>query len=124
MTYAERAIIRRGHPSGIILRVVGAVWGLYFLWIHNWIWTVATIFICELGGLLLSPRMDEEGLSRTTLGKITLLHLHPVNLLMQLAGGGFLIYGVWTHSMIYIMVAASMILLGHLWGWNKVNPAL
>ncbi len=52
------------------------------------------------------------------------LHLHPVNLLVQVLGGCLLIYAVWMHSAVYIMAASSIILIGHLWGWHKVNEAL
>ena len=53
------------------------------------------------------------------------LHLHPVNLLLQIAGIGLLVYSIWIHSGIYtIMIAVSLILIGHMWGWSKVNDAL
>jgi len=124
MTYLQRYIIRRGDPRHIILHVVGAIWGSYFLWLHNWIWAVAVILFCAIVAELLTAKLNTEGLARTTLGKIMLLHLHPVNLTVQIAGGSLLVYGLWNHSTLSIMSASSLILLGHLWGWNKVNEVL
>jgi len=68
--------------------------------------------------------MREENFAGTTLGKIMLLHLHPMNLVVQIAGFGVLLYSIWTRSAILIMAGVSIILFGHLWGWHKVNDAL
>lgn len=124
MTNLERIFVRRGHPKHIIVAAVGGMWGLYFLWFHNWIWALATVLVSAVLGRILTRGMKEESLAQTTLGGIMLLHLHPLNLLVQVAGFALLVYGVWIHSTIYIMAAASLILLGHSWGWHKVNDAL
>ncbi|HET8924348.1 MAG TPA: hypothetical protein VFN26_15280 [Candidatus Acidoferrum sp.] len=124
MTILERTFIRRGHPRWIILGVVGAIWAFYFLWLHNWASALVAIFVSGILGTLLTGRMSEERLAETTLGKIMLLHLHPVNLSLQVAGFALLVYSVWIHSPMYIMVAISAILIGHMWGWSKVSEAL
>ena len=66
----------------------------------------------------------EESLGQTVLGKIMLLHLHPMNLITQFAGFGILLYGVWVHGSLHILLGASLVLLGHMWGWHKVSEAL
>jgi hypothetical protein len=124
MSYFEREMLHHAHPKEIILRIVGAIWGLYFLWLHNWVGMLAIIVAGEILGRFLSRGMNEESMAQTTWGKIMLIHLHPVNLLVQIAGGAVLIYGFWMHSAIYIMAAMSIILIGHMWGWHKVNEAL
>jgi hypothetical protein len=124
MTTLERIFIRRGHPRWLILGMVGAVWAFYFLWVHNWESALVAIFVSGILGTLLTGRMSEERLAQTTLGKIMLLHLHPVNLSLQIAGFALLVYSVWIHSPMYIMVAISAILIGHMWGWSKVSEAL
>jgi uncharacterized membrane protein YesL len=75
-------------------------------------------------GLVVTMGMNEEQLAQTTLGRILLLHLHPLNLLLQVGGFSVLLYGFWVHSGLYIIFAISLILLGHMWGWHKVNAAL
>jgi hypothetical protein len=124
MTILERTFIRRGHPRWLILGMVGAIWAFYFLWLHNWASALVAIFVSGILGTLLTGRMNEERLAQTTLGKIMLLHLHPVNLAVQIAGFALLVYSVWIHSAMYMMVAISAILIGHMWGWSKVSEAL
>lgn len=124
MSFWQRLIVRRGHPRRIIIAFVGALWGLYFLWLHNWPSAVAIILGSMLLGELATLGLREEPLSQTLLGRIMLLHLHPANLLLQFAGGALLLYGVWLHSGRWLMAGVSMVFLGHLWGWHKVSDAL
>ena len=124
MTILERIFIRRWHPRWIIPDIVGAIWGFYFLWVHNWELALAAILLSGAVGAFLTLGMHEERLAETTLGRIILLHLHPVNLSVQIAGIALLVYSVWIHSPVYIVVAISTILIGHMWGWNKVSEAL
>jgi hypothetical protein len=124
MTYLERTIVRYGHPRRIIVGVISMIWMLYFMWAHNWIYAVVALVAGLVLGRVATLGMHEEQLARTTLGKILLLHLHPVNLLLQSAGFGLLLYSFWIHSSVYLLLAVSVILLGHLVGWHKVNEAL
>ena len=124
MTYLERAIVRQGHPRRIIVGIVSLTWGLYFLWLHSWTWALAALALGIALGIVVTMGMDEERLAQTTLGRILLLHLHPLNMLLQVGGFSILLYGVWIHSGLLIMSAISLILLGHMWGWHKVNDAL
>ena len=124
MTSLERAMLRHGHPRRIIVGIISLVWGLYSLWFHNWIWAVVALVVGLGLGRIATLGMHEEQLAQTTLGKLLLLHLHPVNVLLQFAGFAVLSYGCWIHSGVYILLSVSMILLGHMWGWHKVNDAL
>ena len=124
MTYVERMIVRRGHSKHIIVGIVALLWVVYFLWQHNWIWAAAVVVFSTVLGRLSTSGTKEETLAQTLLGKIMLLHLHPVNLTLQMAGFALLLYGIWMHSTPYIMAATSMVFLGHMWGWHKVNEAL
>jgi hypothetical protein len=98
MTYVERMIVRRGRPKHIIVGIVAFLWVVYFLWQHNWIWAAAVVVLSAVLGRLSTSGTKEETLARTLLGKIMLLHLHPVNLMLQMAGFALLLYGVWVHS--------------------------
>lgn len=124
MTFMERHIIRHGHPRHMIVAAVSMIWCTYFFWKHELalgLWTI-------LGGVVLARLvtfgMNESELARTTLGKILLLHLHPANLVLQSGGLLVLMYGVWEHLAVLVLTGASFILLGHMWGWHKVNEAL
>jgi hypothetical protein len=124
MTLLERAAVRHGHPRHIIVAYLSFAWLIYFLWVHNWL--AGSIAVCAgiILGRILTLNVQEEVLGGTTLGKIMLLHLHPLNLSLQLAGLATLVYGVWFHSGMWIMLAMTVIMIGHMWGWHKVNEAL
>ena len=124
MTYLERAVIRRGHPKHIVVGVVGFLWVAYFLWRHDWVWAVSVVLLSAVVGRVLTSGTHEEELARTLLGKIMLLHLHPMNMTVQAVGFAVLLYGVWIHAVMHVLVGTSLVFLGHLWGWHKVNEAL
>jgi hypothetical protein len=124
MTFFERTMVRQGHPRRIIVGIIGFSWVLYFLWTHNWPWATAVAIGGVVLGRVVTIGMHEEQLAQTTLGRILLLHLHPVNILLQISGFAVLLYAFWIHSSLYILVAVSLILLGHMFGWHKVNQAL
>lgn len=124
MTYMERMVIRRGHPKHIIVGIVGFLWFVYFLWQHDWKWALSTAVLSAVVGRLATSGTKDETLASTLLGRIMLLHLHPMNFSVQIAGFALLFYGIWFHSTVYIMVATSIVMLGHMWGWHRVNEAL
>lgn len=124
MSFLEQRFVRAAHPRRIIVQTVGWLWAAYFLWLHNWIWAAGALVLAMLVGVIAAPIGSTENLAGTTLGKLALLHMHPANLSVQSLGLLLLIYGLWMHSEVVIMLAFSVIMLGHLWGWNRVNEAL
>jgi hypothetical protein len=124
MTFLQELMLSRGHPRQIILHLVGGIWAVYFLWQHDWMWALGSFAVAELSSELLSTKTGAEMLSQTTLGKLMLLHANPINFFVQAAGGILLVYSIWMHSFIGIMLGAWLILLGHFAGWHKVNSAL
>ncbi|HKT25767.1 MAG TPA: hypothetical protein VJR04_14250 [Terriglobales bacterium] len=124
LTYAQRAILRRGHPRYIITDLVGGIWTFYFLWTHNWLWAIATLYMSAVVGTVVTAKVNLRKLATTKLGKIMLLHLHPANFVTQLVGVGVLAYGVWMHFPEIILAGVSLILLGHLRGWHNIHDAL
>jgi hypothetical protein len=124
MTFIQEFMLSRGHPRQIILHIVGGIWTIYFLWQHNWMWALGFFAASELTSEIISTQTEAEMLAQTLLGKIILLHTNPVNLFLQAAGGILLLYSVWIHSITGIMAAISVVLLGHIAGWNKVSTAL
>ena len=65
-----------------------------------------------------------DQLAQTTFGKILLLHLPPANVIAQSVGLAIVLCSVWIHSGRSIGLGVSMVLVGHIWGWHKVNQAL
>jgi hypothetical protein len=124
MTFLQEFMLSRGHPRQIILHIVGGIWSMYFLWLHNWMWALGCFACAELISEMLATQTGAELLAQTTLGKIMLLHADPMNFIVQTIGGMLLVYGFWIHSITGIMAAVSLVLLGHIAGWNKVSAAL
>lgn len=58
-------------------------------------WALAVVVWSGILGGLSTAKTNERTLAQTLLGKIMLLHLHPVNLTVQLAGFVVLFYGIW-----------------------------
>lgn len=124
LTYLERTFVRHGHPRHLIPAYLGWMWAVYFLWFHNWIGAITALVLSGVLGRILTLQIDVEKYAETLLGKLMLLHLHPANLVIQLAGVGVALYSVWMHSGLYILLGLTVIMLGHLWGWHKVHEAL
>ena len=124
MTFLERSIVRSGHPRRIIVGMITLMWVLYSLWFHLWTWAAAALVVGVALGALATKGMLVDEIAQTVLGKILLLHLHPVNVALQTFGLAVLLYGFWMHSIVLMLLAVSVILLGHMFGWHKVNHAL
>jgi hypothetical protein len=124
MNFFERSVVRSGHPRRIIVGVITLIWVLYSLWFHFWAWAAVALVVGLAFGVLATAGMNVEELGQTMLGKILLLHLHPANVALQTFGFGILLYSFWAHSTVVMLLAISVILLGHVFGWHKVNHAL
>jgi len=122
-TLFEKYALRRAHPRRIVLDLIGVNWALYFLWNQAWdsaLWAVVSF---SLAGYYATKNVDHEKMANTTLGKLALLHLHPVNFIIHILGYIFLAQSFWQQSGKGIVAAISILLAGHLFGWKKVNDA-
>ncbi len=117
----ERYVVRRAHPSGIFIETAGLMWAVYFLFSHLWVEALMTAILTRLIATAATYRANPDALAETALGKIALLHLHPVNAVVQLAGIAGLAYGVWAHETRVVLAGVTVLLLGHLAGWGQVD---
>lgn len=117
----EKFILRKFHPQNIFFEITGTLWAVYFLWNQDWQNAVLVGAIMSLLGLLSVWNLNDSKMSETTLGKLALLHLNPLNLSVQIVGLAPAVYGVWTHSVEMILIGLSIIFLGHAAGWSKVD---
>ena len=120
----EKYVLRRFHPRAIFIDSVGMIWFFYFLWLQNWQLALASAVIGRLLAITAVLHVNPQKMSETVMGKIAMLHLHPVNLIVQMTGFIVLIYGVWMHSTEYILLGLSAILLGHYFSWGEVSAEL
>jgi hypothetical protein len=121
LTQIESYMVRRAHPRSLFIEAAGLVWGFYYLWTNDWLMALGFVLVARLFALFSVADTDPEKLAETALGRIAILHLHPINFMVQLVGTLTFIYGVWTHSTESVLTATSLILLGHVFGWTKVD---
>lgn len=120
----QRYVLQRSHPTSIVLDSTALMWGVYLLWQHNWQAALLIVVIARLLAYAATRNVDREALSRTMLGRIAVLHLHPVNLAMQTIGAIVGLVGVWNHSTLTILSGISLVLVGHAFGWEDVHRSL
>ncbi len=109
------------HPRALFIEAAGAIWAFYLLWYHDWMLALAVVVAYRASGLASVWNSDPYSLAETGMGKLALLHLHPINLTVQLVGTLPLLVGVWQHSTELMMAGVSIILLGHIFGWSKFD---
>lgn len=122
-SWIERYTLRRFHPVSIFFDFVGVTWFVFFLWQHNWQAAIAVAVAERIAAALIVRNADVEALAGTMLGKLGLLHLHPVNATIQILGAVTAAYGVWQHGGLVILAGLSLVFLGHTFGWPKVDRA-
>lgn len=123
LNFLERLMLRRAHPISLFINATAFIWFVYFLWSHMVMESILVVLAARMAALALTWNIDIEGIAKTTLGKIALLHLHPFNLIIQLCALIPGIYGIWSHDGRLMMVGISLILLGHLRGWGAVEKS-
>ncbi len=114
----------RAHPTRIFVDSAAILWVVYFIWQQLWLPAVAITLLASATSYFLIRKTSLEALASTTLGRLALLHLHPVNLTLQTLSVPPLLYGLWNHSTGFILAGLSLLLLGHASGWSKVHPSL
>lgn len=116
--------LMRSHPRKMIFDLTGAIWSVYFLWNQNWQYALTSFLVMGILGLFFTRNIDSDLMAQTTIGRIGLLHAHPINLTLNLIGLFFLIYGIWMHEEKSILIGVSTIIMGHFFGWTQVNSKL
>jgi hypothetical protein len=117
----QRYYLRRAHPASLFIDGAALTWIVYYFWNHLWVEALLVLVISRIIANIISFRANVDELAQTGLGKMALLHLQPVNLTVQLIGVVGLFYGLWTHEVKVILAGLSIIFLGHLIGWHRVD---
>lgn len=121
--FLERHMLKRGHPRRIILDLIGWMWAVYFLWNQSWESAMLSVLGCSYLGYWSVRNVNPDRMAETALGRLALLHLHPANIAIQLAGFALVLWSVWAHQGAGILFGISVLAVGHLFGWEKVNKA-
>lgn len=117
----ERFMLRKFHPQKILLDAIGAMWAVYFLWNHDWVTALSISAFCGLIGVVAVWNLNFQRMSETTLGRLALLHLHPFNITVQTLALVPIVFGIWSHSVEFILAGMTLLLIGHLFGWSRYD---
>lgn len=113
---------QHANPAAFILHIIGFMWAVYFLWQGNWILALVSVIVLPgIGGIY--AMRDEKGkkITLTPLRKLLIGHAKPLSILFQIPGYILIIYGLWIHSTIYILLSISFFLLGNLFALEKIT---
>jgi len=110
----RKIALQHAIPQYLIFDGLGGVWALYFVWQHQVIFALASVIVLTLIGTLLVRKTNEEAYADTPLGRLMLNHFTLWSIIFHIFGYTLLIYAFWIHSGFYILLAGSLILLGHL----------
>ena len=113
-----RLMLLHAHPAKFIAEILGAIWSAYFLWQHNWIGAVIVSVVGFLLSTLLVWKQPIDQLKTTSLGKFMAVYSTPSNFLLYNLSALPVIYGLWLHDSVFILIGISILLLPHLWAWR------
>ncbi len=122
-SFLERLILRVVHPRFMVFYIIGGLWIVFGLWRHDWLMAASALVVSRALGYISVRHADLSKIADTTLGKIALLHLNPVNLTLQTAGVFLALFGIWQHQVFQILSGLSLLFLGHGLGWENVHPS-
>jgi len=120
----QKYALLRAHPRRIFLDSAALMWEVYFLWQGNWQVALGIFAVMNTVGLMAVRKTNFGSLAQTTWGKIALLHLNPMNLILQLTGAAMAVYGLLIQDTLTILSSITLILVGHFYGWSKVHTSL
>lgn len=121
LTKFQRYILRRSHPVSLYIETVGYIWAAFYLWNHLILEALLAVVFSRLIANVVAYRANTDALYNTTIGRIALLHIHPVNMTLQALGIVTFGFGLWNHETRVLLAGISLVLLGHLVGWVRVD---
>jgi hypothetical protein len=112
-------MLQHAHPAKFVAEILGILSCTYFLWIHNWIGAMISGVILFLGSTIALWNKPVENLADTALGKIMLVYASAFNYFIYNVSSLPVIFGLWTHQVLYVVAGYSLLLLPHLWSWKR-----
>jgi hypothetical protein len=119
--WIKRYTLKRFHPRAIFIDSAAILWVGYYLWFQMWQHALIVYIMGRFIGTLSVLNIDPDKMAQTYLGRIGLLHLHPLNFATQAIGLYFFFSGLWYHLGLLMILGLSLIFLGHVFGWGRVS---
>jgi cation transport ATPase len=82
-----------------ILGIFDFVGVVYFVWRHDWVSALGVALVSAVLGRVVTAGTSEGSLAQTAPGRIMLLQPHPMNLIVQVARLGVLLYALRVHAL-------------------------
>lgn len=121
LSVIQRYYLRRAHPASLFVEAAGISWIVYYFWNHLWVEALLVLLFSRVIANIVAFRSNPDDLAQSVLGRIVLLHTQPVNMFVQLVGLVGFFYGVWTHEVKVLLAGISIVMLGHIVGWHRVD---
>jgi len=119
----QRMVLLHAHPANFVLHLLGLMWGSFFIWNHRlWYALLCLIGLSFLGYILAWRDRSYLQVTSSSLNlfqKLLLYHYEIPNLILHLLGFGLFFYGTWIHRAWVILMAFSLLLIGHVNPWMK-----
>lgn len=119
--FIQKYKLKKSHPIGIIFDAITAMWVTYCVWNYPWPWAIMIFTLGKIISFFAVIDVDVHEMSETYLGKVGLINIHPTNFSLQALGALISYFGLWLHSAEYFFAGLSILLIGHMIGWTKVN---
>lgn len=119
----RKYLLLHAHPTKFVAEILGVIFSVYFLWNHNLTAAViASIAFFLLSSLLLwNKPINLNSLAESPLGRGMLIYSTPFRFFLYNFSVLPLIYGLWVHKSLYIIIAIVILFSPHLWGWEKLR---
>lgn len=119
----QRLVVRHVHPVVFVFHLLSLMWAGYFLWIHWWVAAILVFAVLFPLAALVSW-LDRDYISTVKLElnpfqKLVVFHADLRNLLFHIIGFGFYVFGMWKHSVIFLLIAVSFLVLGNIVPWLR-----
>jgi hypothetical protein len=114
--FIKRIMLQHATPLKLTIDLTGVALCFYFLWVNQRIPALAFLFGLSILGTIVVWHVDIQKLAKTKLGQWMLGQAQPANLIIRTGGFFILLYGVWLHSFLIMIVGAIIIVLGRVLG--------
>ncbi len=114
--FIECIMLQHANPIKLTSDCIGIVLCFYFLWVNDLLLALILLFGLSVMGNILVWKIDIKKISETTLGKWMLVQAQPLNLILRTIGFVIVLFGLWRHSFLFIILGIIIIALARLLG--------
>ena len=118
--FIERIMLQHADPIKLACDCIGIVLCIYFLWVNNLLLALILLFGLSILGNILVWKSDIKKLSETALGKWMLGQAQPLNLIFRTIGFFILLFGIWKHYFLIMIIGIIIIVLARFYGAKKI----